>query len=203
MLLSSSAASAEDALPGDGRASTPEQRRDVGVVPRYGIDFEDNQLRWSYDWRAPYDTNQVSSGVRFPYPEVSPVVPSDLVVVENDAYHQQGESRTAEGERAETNPANGDWNLTTTDIKVPGYGRVFRWDMVCPNAQGHAGHRGHESQESHQGHDGTYTGATTVDVKERRMVFSYQWGDRAFDDGFVFFHYLPYSLSNDHGGKHT
>jgi hypothetical protein len=51
-----------------------------------------------------------------------------------------------------------------------------------------------------------YTGASDLNLSKGHQVFSYHWGDPAFNNGFILAHYLAYGLSNtpppqQHHGK--
>ncbi|WP_163513210.1 hypothetical protein [Fodinicola acaciae] len=179
--------------PAPGEKNPPFNRAHASAVPRVGVGYNvaTGTIRWSYDLKPPVDTGVVTSHLPLPKPTVHRVLPGDFGVVQNHASHLEQDNRTADGPRHPTDPNKSDWNLTTTDVLLPGGSRVLRFDMVCPN---HAGW-----SEDHGDHhfDGTYTGATKYDLQNGHLVFSYQWGDKVFNNAFIEAHYIAYGLSND------
>jgi hypothetical protein len=183
--------------PPPGTPNPPPNRANAGPIPRAGVGYnlKTATLRWSFDFKSPVDTNQVTQAVPEIHVPVHRVLPGDFIVVQNHASHLVEDNRTADGPRYPTDPNNSDWNLTTTDVIVPGVGRALRFDMVCPN---HSGWHGDKSGgDAMQGTDGTYTGATAYDLRQGHLVFSYQWGDNLVNNEFIEAHYLVYGLSND------
>jgi hypothetical protein len=179
--------------PAPGEKNPPPNRANASAVPRVGIGYnvETGTIRWSYDFKPPVDTSPITAAIPLPKPTVHRLLPGDFGLVQNHASHLAQDNRTADGPRYPTDPNNPDWNLTTTDILVPGAGRVLRFDMVCPN------HSGWSTDHGDQMFDGTYTGATKYDLNKGHLVFSYQWGDKLFNNAFIEAHYLAYGLSND------
>lgn len=184
----------EAQAPPAGTPNPPANRADAGVVPRAGVGYnpETATVRWSYDVKPPVDTNEITGAVAAPHVPVHRALPGDFGVVANHASHLEEDNRTADGPRRPSDPNNPDWNLTTTDLTVPGLARALRFDMVCPNHSGWAGNGG-----MHEDTDGTYTGASKYDLREGHLVFSYQWGDDLVNNEFIEGHYLAYGLSND------
>jgi hypothetical protein len=182
--------------PRHGTDSPPPRRADAGYIPRLGAGVKpsDADARWSYDFKSVADTGAATGKVPVPYPPISNVVPGDLGVVDNQAFHLKEDNRTADGPRRETTVSDPGWNLTTTDVVVPGAGRVYRFDMVCPDHAGHAA-QGHHAHDAGQ-HDDVYTGASDFNLSKGHQVFSYHWGDPLFNDLFILAHYLAYGLSN-------
>lgn len=190
--------------PDPGEKNPPFNRSDATVIPRVGVGYnvETATIRWTYDFRSPVDTNVLTSAIPLPKPKVQRILPGDFGVVQNHASHLVEDNRTADGPRYPTDPNNADWNLTTTDVLVPGAGRALRFDMVCPNHSGwsddHGSGHGGGSDSQHGDHfDGVYTGASKYSLRDSHLVFSYQWGDKLVNNAFIEAHYLAYGLSND------
>lgn len=191
----SRASATESQLERSGSETPPPSRADAGHIPRVGAGVKPSELdaRWSYDVKSVVDTGAVTKDVPVPYPPVRSVLPGKLGPVDNQASHLEQDNRTAEGSRHATTVDDPGWNLTTTDVVAPGAGRVYRFDMVCPDHAGRhaAGGHGRPGQ-----HDDVYTGYSDVNLGKGHQVFSYHWGDPAFNDAFVMAHYMAYGLSN-------
>jgi hypothetical protein len=184
--------------------STPPKRADAGYVPRFGAGINPSNLdaRWSYDFKTPVDTTPITQHASFAYPPIHSVAPGQLGPVDNQAFVLKKDNRTAAGPRKETTVSNPKWNLTTTDVDAPGGQRLYRFDMVCPD---HAGHMQNMSDTSHMSkgeHPEVYTGYSDFNLSKGHQVFSYHWGDPAFNNGFIFAHYLGYGMSNTPPNPH-
>jgi hypothetical protein len=156
--------------------------------PEAGARVEpDGETHQSADWRPPVDSNDVTGKVPFAAPAFNPILPGDLGVVHNHAYDKQTPRSHTYSQKHETTPNDPDWRAGATDVVLPGVGRMFTVEFVCPG------------MNRYQKPTGDYTGGTTIDPSGRSMVFSWGFGDRFVDSSWIYGHYLLYSTSNGNG----
>lgn len=188
----------DPAYPSDGGAGY-----EASLLPYYdlGSSPTGSGLALSLDYIPLLNTNDITGDYRERITKSLPVLPSILPnnvlgLITFRTYHVTDRTGAGADEHA-VPPNHPDWTAAAIDVGVPGIGRLWTVEFICPGLNRHQvaavppdGSNPHYDPAA----ESNYTGYTNVDVTNRKATFSWGFGDGVVDDVWVYGHYIPFTV---------
>lgn len=164
----------------------------LGATPSGGLGH-------SLEWTPLLNSNLLTGTLRElttrSLPVLAPILPADLLVLEFRTYHTTDRTGVAGNRNVPVNDP--DWTAGAIDIKLPGIGRLFTIEMICPGLNRHrvaanapdASNPGFDAQA-----EANYTGYSDLNLATRTLTLSWGFGDGLIDDLWIYGHYAPWTL---------
>lgn len=169
--------------------------------PDLGSSPTGSGLALSLDYIPLLNTNDITGDYRERITKSLPVLPSILPnnvlgLITFRTYHVTDRTGAGADEHA-VPPNHPDWTAAAIDVGVPGIGRLWTVEFICPGLNRHQvaavppdGSNPHYDPAA----ESNYTGYTNVDVTNRKATFSWGFGDGVVDDVWVYGHYVPFTV---------